>query len=74
MLCQVICNGQGPAVCFTPPKLNFGLVTLLCTVTREMEILNDTPIPATINFVFVRLGVVFSSLRVSSRRDVLPSA
>jgi hypothetical protein len=61
MLCQVICNGQGPSVCFVPPSLNFGTVTLLNTVTKELEVINDTPIPATIEFSFVRLHTIMKS-------------
>ncbi|RZC43112.1 hydrocephalus-inducing protein -like protein [Asbolus verrucosus] len=56
LLCQVLCDGQGPAVSFLPPALNFGEVVLLNTVTKELEIINDTPIPANISFSFAKRG------------------
>lgn len=54
ILCQVICDGQGPSIGFVPLHINFGKIPVLETVTQQVEMLNDTPIPAALALSIVR--------------------
>lgn len=46
--CTITCNSQGPVISLEPRILNFGVIQTLQTVERQVQLSNDSPIPASI--------------------------
>lgn len=55
IMCKISCNGQGPIILVDRNKINFGQITLLQTITTDLLISNDSPIPANLHLSTVIL-------------------
>ncbi|XP_067007994.2 hydrocephalus-inducing protein homolog [Anabrus simplex] len=68
VICNLVCNGQGPVVSVDPHQLNFGEVRLLEEVSMELTLTNDSPVPA--DFM-ASIGKTKSPWKTSPQKGVL---
>lgn len=59
-LCRITVDGQGPVISYMPDEVQFNEITLLHTTINEFTLINDSPVPATIQITEVL--IVFYTL------------
>ncbi|PSN36187.1 hypothetical protein C0J52_12906 [Blattella germanica] len=69
--CTVTCNGQGPVLSVEPKELMWGETSIVKQTTKELFLLNDSPIPATFQCI-IKSGLPWSV--DPSCGSVLPAA
>lgn len=58
-MCVVSCNVQGAVISCFPEELQFGVIPLLKEMSKQLTIVNDSPIPANLTLQTVSTFVNF---------------